>query len=335
MKKIILLAGLLAFNNAFSQQDIHSSFWYKNSIQFNPATPFMGNGFVSVNTRMRMQWLTINGLGMRTNTASILAKINPRNSNGYFSTGINFFNDQTGNKTINTTSFAVPINYNLQFDRNTSLSIGLAPSLGIRSLSISGTWDQQWAGTSFNTELDSGEKRNLGSTTYFDLGAGFFYQKYFGEMNYFSGGVSVDHLLRPDYTTSLYSSDNMNTRYLIHGGVQISANRVMSYAPQIMASYQAGNYNAIGGVNFIYHIKERSRRLIYEEGIDFTLGAFYRYMDALILQSSYRNEGFEVGFSYDVNISGLTRYTKSFGAVELFLRMNLGSDSQSYSFRRF
>ena len=109
----------------------------------------------------------------------------------------------------------------------------------------------------------------------------------------------------------------------------------MSYSPQLIASYQGGNYNIVGGMNFIYHIKERSRRLIYEDGIDFSLGVFYRYMDALIVQAAYRNEGFEVGLSYDANLSGLTRATKSFGAVELFLRFNLGEDASIYSFRRF
>lgn len=335
MRKIVLLSSLLLSQTLFAQQDIHSSFWYKNTVQFNPATPYMGKGFVSLNTRMRMQWLTINGLGMRTNTASVLTKISPQGANGYFTTGVNFYNDQTGNKTINTTSFSIPLNYNMQMDRSTSFSIGFAPTLGSRFVDLSGTWDQQWSGTSFNESLDPGENRTQGSSMYFDIGSGMFYQKYFGEFNYFTLGASVDHLMRPDYVSNLYSTDNMNVRYMLHGGFQISANRVFSYSPQFMASFQAGNYNVIGGVNFIYHLKERSRRLIYEDGIDFTLGTFYRYMDALVLQSTYRNEGFEVGLSYDINISGLTRYTKTVGAVELFLRMNLGSDAQSYSFRRF
>lgn len=337
MKKYILIVVFLATliqTNLLAQQDIHSSYWDKSPTLFNPAAPILGYGKFSVFTGMRMQWLNVGSQAMRTNTALFQAKIGEGMDDGFFTIGTHFNNDQTGNGSIKTTGIAIPISYTVKLDRYRLLSLGVSPGMMNRTRNGNGTWGNQWVGTAFDQTLNSYENFAATSNFRFDLSAGLFYQQELQNRNRFYVGASVDHLI--PYTNELLvdSKDELNYKYLLQSNLLLnSKNRFFSYQPGFYGSWQGGNYNFIGGVDIIYHAKERSRSLNFVEGIDFNFGIFYRYMDAIIGRFSYRNKGFEAGLSYDMTLSRFTRADKSVGAVELFLKFNFTKNNHSYDFR--
>ena len=51
------------------------------------------------------------------------------------------------------------------------------------------------------------------------------------------------------------------------------------------------------------------------------IGAYYRNQDALIVNLLIEKGKYAVGFSYDINASGLARASKSRGGFEITLRM--------------
>lgn len=332
----VLIFGLLLTLKSLGQQDDHASYWYKSPTLVNTGAPIIGYGKFSAFTAMRMQWFAVNGSPMRTNTFSFLAKIGEQIRDGYFTAGVNFHNDQTGNGSILTNSVSVPVNYTIRMRNDRFLSLGLSPGVMMRVISNRGTWGNQWTGTSFDQGIANGEGFTQMKSTFFDMNTGLFYQQFSGSGNLFLLGASVNHVIQPKYTPgSTFRTDEVKKQY----GLQMSylahgKTRLFSYRPAMMASYQGGNYNILGGVEIIYHAKERSRSLIYEEGIDFNFGVFYRYLDALIGQFSYRNGGFEAGLSYDMTLSRLTRATKSVGALEVFLRFNFAKNNHSFDFRK-
>lgn len=335
-KNFVLIFGILFSLKSLAQQDDHASYWYKSPTLVNTGAPIVGFGKFSAFTAMRMQWFTLNGSPMRSNTVSFLAKIGEQMRDGYFTTGINAHNDQTGNGSIQTTNLYVPINYTLRMKYDRFLSLGIAPGLMMRNVSNRGTWGNQWTGTNFDEAIANGEGFSQMKSMFFDMNTGIFYQQYSRQGNLLLLGASVNHVIQPKYTPSnTFRTDEVKQQfgiqmnYLMHGRT-----RLFSYRPGFYASYQAGNYNVLGGLEIIYHAKERSRSLIYEEGVDFNFGVYYRYLDALITQFSYRNAGFEVGLSYDMTLSRLTRATKSLGAVELFLRYNFAKNNHSFDFRK-
>jgi type IX secretion system PorP/SprF family membrane protein len=300
----------------------------------NAAAPVMGNGSMSFYSGMRMQWFTIDDASMRTNTAMFLAKLGEGSSNGFLSMGFNFYNDVTGDNAIKTNSFGIPVNFTLQVDRSLQVSIGISPKLTYRTIANSGTWDAQWNGKSFDDGISSGESLIISNGSYFDMQTGIFVKKVFSQKSRLMVGASLDHVAKPNSTSIGSFSDQLNRRYLLHSGLLIHGkSRLYSYQPSLYASFQGGHYNVLGGFECIYHAKEASRSLIFENGIDVSMAFMYRYMDALIFQLAYRTAGLEIGAGYEVNASKLTRATKSFGAGELFIRMNIGNNSHIYDFR--
>jgi hypothetical protein len=64
----------------------------------------------------------------------------------------------------------------------------------------------------------------------------------------------------------------------------------------------------------------------YENSVYF--GAFYRAKDAIIPYVGYGTTKFQLGFSYDINISTLNTATLSRGGFEVSFQMNMSQDEE-------
>ena len=83
-------------------------------------------------------------------------------------------------------------------------------------------------------------------------------------------------------------------------------------------SHQNDNTEILAGGEFIYDL---SMTMFDNEYI--ATGLFFRTFDALVLTLRYRRSALDVGLSYDVNISSLSKVSHTYGALELWASYEL------------
>ncbi|HIP36393.1 MAG TPA: type IX secretion system membrane protein PorP/SprF [Crocinitomix sp.] len=322
MKKVILSVGVLlgCVINISAQQDKHFSMFYASKSQINPASAGFFEGDFQLFTNFRNQWTKVSDNPFRTFSGAFDTRIEA--GNGFLGTGINFYNDVSGDTKYTVTQVIVPINYAIKLNRTSHLSFGLAPSFYQRSLKTTNvTWDSQWTGVDFNTGLNSGEaipSQNL-SVGKFDLGAGIYYQGDLSKYSWIAFGVSASHLTKQKI--NYFDIDNGLYRLLSFQayGSFSQNNSNFTLKPSAIASWQGPNAYYVIGSGFDFMLKGNSLHTGYFQRTSIEFGTYFRVKDALILNAIFHSTGFSVGASFDLNVSTLNVATGGFGAMEFYL----------------
>lgn len=305
--------------------------WNENAALLNPAATGVMDEDLRFLSNFRMQWMSINGDPMRTNTFLFDAKILKNKTNGsHMGIGVNFTNDQTGDVRLTSNVVGIPIAYSIAMDKRSFLTIALSPGFYSQSIGNGNqTWDNQWTGSEFDQSINSGEVYQI-TTSAFDLGAGIqYYNKFDGNAN-FKIGLGVNHVTAPKLTYT-----NLNTNLFRNINITVSGNkfipeRKFGISPQLLVSIWGPNSNVVVGSYFDYELFESSKRTDYVQRSFISVGGFYRFKDALIASISYKYNAFKVGFSYDLNLSTLTPATRSMGGIEFFLKFSMMADRSNY-----
>ena len=325
MKKILFFSSLfLSVVAVNAQQDIHSSNWYFSNALVNPAAVSTDGANYSAFTNFRMQYFTVGGAPMRTNSLSAEMKI-PDQSGGEnnFGLGLNFYNHQTGDARFMTTSFAIPVSYTIQLDYQNKLSVGLSPGFYTQGFNPSAqTWESQWNGSVFNPDAPTGENLNR-SYAALDIGTGLFYQIERDNRSKFYAGFSAKHLTRPKVDFS-FGGDKLYPLFTFHGGAEfISKKKYFKLRPQVIYHSNGPNSSLVFGTSAETLLYEGARVTTLVKTKSLQYGFYYRWNDAIIATFGINIEGFQAGLSFDANVSSLNNATNSIGAIELYLKYSM------------
>ncbi|MEX1001187.1 MAG: PorP/SprF family type IX secretion system membrane protein [Crocinitomicaceae bacterium] len=325
MKKIFYLFAICAITSvASAQQDKHFSMFFANPVQINPAIAGHGLGTVQLFTNFRTQWFTLTSQPFRSISASMDAKLFDRGlSNGFIGAGINFLNDVSGDAKYSLNIISVPLNYSLELNDHSYLSLGLQPGVYAQRLTESTLYfENQWTGVGFDQGMTSGETLGDYNLSKFDLSAGLFYKNTVNENLDFQVGLSGFHLTGQQVGFTQLS-EKLYRNFMVYSQVNIwTEGSNISFHPALFGLFQGPNYELTFGNNFEYEMKPASQHTGYFDGMSLSLGLYYRTNDALITNLIYKAGALAVGVSYDFNLSGLTVATNSVGAVEVFLKFN-------------
>lgn len=322
MKKTFLSIGIIlgCVSLINAQQDKHFSMFYASKVQSNPAAAGFFEGDYQLFTNYRNQWSAISDNPYNTISASFDTRFDV--GNGFIGTGINFYNDVSGDARYTVNQITVPINYAIEINRDNRLSIGLAPSFYQRSIkSNSVSWDNQWTGVDFNTSINNGEvfpQENL-SVGKFDLNAGIFWQGNFSKYSWLGIGVSAQHLTKQK--VNYFFEDNGLYRKLVVSayGNFSQNNSNFTLRPNAMAFFQGPNRAFIIGSGFDFMIKGNSVHTGYNRRTSIEFGVYARVKDAFIINTLFHMSGFSFGASVDLNTSSLNKATGGFGAMEFLI----------------
>ncbi len=322
MRKIIYSALLLLISlNLSAQQEKHFSMFYASPSLLNAgANATMGEDF-RLFTNFRMQWLSAVDKPFRTNAFSAETKLFKNTStNGYIGTGLHFFNDVTGDYRIATTSFAVPINYVIQIGRFDKFSIGVLPGYFQQSPSGVEKWDSQWNGLAFDPAVNSGEG-TIKTVNTFDIGSGLYYSRINPNTNgVFKVGFAANHLTSQAVNFKSLTS-NLYRQYVGHLDWNCRFyNSNVGFSPMAYAFFQGPNKNIVAGVSLDYLLQQPSRRTDFVQEKSISFGLYHRWKDAIIASVNFKYSGYEVGLSYDANISNARVATNTVGAFEIFFK---------------
>ncbi len=316
MKKYTILLAILASSFAAIGQDIHFSQFNSSPLLLNPALAGVNAGNYRFVANYKTQWT---GLApYNTISASYDMNMFKHSKKANFGgLGIFFFNDKAGDSELRTTQVNLNLSYTVVLTRSGSQSLtsGIMGGVGHRSINYANlTFDSQFNGV-FDPQLSTNENFATDKVLFGDLGAGFLwnYVRKDGKLNFYAGG-SVAHLNMPNLSFLDARDEKLYIKYTVHGGGYIGVSKQIFILPSFMYLNQ-GPHNQF---NFGGLVKIR-KSIIPSDNTSFYIGGWYRLKDALILNARVDVGHFNIGFSYDINLSGLTPASNANGGPELSL----------------
>lgn len=320
----LCLLSTLVINKVFAQ-DIHFSQYFVAPQLINPAGFGVLNSF-EAGLQYKGQWNSFTD-GYTSFAAfankSFKTKAEVNSKKAYASAGLNVIYDKAGSNPLSHFKAEIPLNVTKQLTNAGFMTAGIY--LGYGQLSVKPedyTWGNQFDGSAYNSGLSSREAA-LGQTkSYVDAGAGLTFvslrkgAEATSVQNMF--GVSVSHLNRPD--VGLAGSSALGMRINVYEYYHFYfKNSPLSIVPSVLFQYQLKAYEVILGANL---------RRAFKDAVDpkktkyASIGLFYRLQDMLAVNAMMELNNFSIGVNYDFNVSKLQTSSKSFGGLEISLKLN-------------
>jgi type IX secretion system PorP/SprF family membrane protein len=333
---LILLGFALALNT--NAQDIHFSQFYFSPVAINPANTGNFDGSVRFTTSYKNQWQSI-----ANPYKSIFSSLDFVTSKQKLGIGISFFNDKAGKSEYALTLADFAISYNVKFNQEHHVIMGLQYGFGQRKIQSSDLkWDNQYNGNVYDAALPTGETNTATSQdySYMDFSAGTVWNYAVKATGFKSStGVAVFHLNQPK--EAFYIADKLDMKLIVHHSSRIRINAAPVYLePQVLIAYQGPHYeiNAGGLVRYAIALKSSSfsnfnrvasgrktrGQSSKKSSIDIFGGGQFRYRDAFIAVLGFElSESLLLSYSYDINVSKLRVASNSKGGSEIALGYKL------------
>jgi type IX secretion system PorP/SprF family membrane protein len=320
---LLLFIGTIMPGSTLRAQDPGFSQFYASPLTLNPALTGKFNGVLRVAGNYRNQWPTISNAFI-TSTVSLDAPIMQGKlpDNDTWGIGLMAMTDRTANSilTSNYISFSTAYHKSLDEDGLHQLGVGFQGTYANKSLDgtrltfedglqLDGTWIRS------PSEPINSEFINV---HYFDMNLGVLYNASTNGNNNYYVGASAYHLNRPKESFLGVDSINVPTRITLHTGGYFPITGTTS------TIYVSGLYNRQAGAQeFVMGgAWEVSASQDESYPVNFYAGAWARFTnvtDALIPYVGLDYGDFNLGVTYDVNISALKTASQSQGGIEISL----------------
>lgn len=316
VKKIVVI--LFFFSLASKAQDIHFTQWMFSPLNLNPGETGRFDGDYRIVGNFRSQWGAIMNKQFKT-----LGLSYDRVFSFYgqeLSAGIQFANDQSSIGKLTQNKLMFSGGYNKLFKGN-FLSFGtqfgmLHKGIDPNRYSYPAQWDDNSG--EFSNQVGIGNMENFINTNEYllDINFGFGWARQLTENLFPELGVAFFHLNQPE-ESFLNGTDNLNIRQVYNLKLNYKLGDKYVFSPNLFYSYQNKAQDMVIGA--LAKMKLGPNKAKIDEvfgGLNFRDG-FNRNYDATNLIVGARREEWQVGISYDVNISNLSSVTHYRGAFEL------------------
>ncbi len=317
----LLVALCLCSTQSLVAQDIHLSQFYETPILRNPALIGLFNGDYRVQAVYRNQWNSVT-IPYQTGTLSAELKFPVGNSEDFVTAGIQFTYDRAGTARLQSVQALPAVNYHksLSQDKNMFLSVGFTGGIVQRQFDASKlTFNNQYNGGQFDPTAATGEEGRLAlrGYSYLDAGAGISFNSTLGvdeQVTYYIG-AAMFHFNRPKLSFFKDASIAMDPKFTVNAGITFPLQERLKFIAQYNEIHMGAYSEYLGGALLGYSL--------YDDGMEstraFYFGAYMRYKDAIIPSFRLDMEKYEVGITYDANISKLKTASNTFGGFELSL----------------
>lgn len=315
--RLFLIAVICCFSlTSVVAQDIHFSQFYASPLSLNPAETGLFDGNWRFTNNYRTQWSAI-GVPYRTISAGFDKPFKLRKESK-LGLGVFFVNDQSGASNLLVNKLFLNGNYIISINKAHSIGIGAQIGYILKSFTLNGlSLPSQFNDNTgvFDPDLPNNITNLDESINYVDINLGVSYFGKIGKNNPY-GGVSLFHLNTPK-ESFLNTEDKLPMRIVFNAGIIMPITEKINLRPSILTMYhkKAGDW-VIGTLGYYIMPKQKHISNIFA-------GIHTRYslnnMDAIILTGGLGFYGFDIGISYDINISKLQIATKNKGAVEISL----------------
>ena len=317
-RKLLLALGICSVQ-PLAAQDIHLSQFYETPILRNPALIGIFNGDYRVQAVYRNQWNSVT-IPYQTGALSAELKFPVGKGDDFLTTGIQFTYDRAGTARLQSLQVLPAVNYHksLSQTRNMFLSLGFTGGIVQRQFDATKlTFNNQYMNGRYDPTVASGEEGHLAlrGYTYVDMGVGLSFNSTIGEdINYFVG-AALYHFNRPRVSFYKDNSITMDRKITFNAGITIPVDERVKIIGQYNQLHMGSYTEYIGGALVGYSLRDQgleSTRAVYA-------GVLMRWKDAIIPSFRLDLDTYEIGMSYDANISKLKTASQSFGGFELSL----------------
>lgn len=329
IKYYVLTILLIEFLASVQAQDVHFSQRLAANRERNAAFTNQFTGSWQAMSVYRQQWQSI-GTPFTTGAILIAKQFDSKLSALNFFTGFSYINDQSGDGKLNLNQFGLNLGASYTFGKNkVSLAFSNAfilKSFNQRGLSFPSQFDRSTG--FFNETLDNRENFSGESTNYYDLGFGSLLERRINDNWNLVSGFSMQHI-----NQAKESFFDRNNKKNIGYGFQFSAEHQYSNLIALIPSFSF--YRTKGASETIFGSKVRfesssfgpiekiSPFVLFRTGVD-------RLTDALIIGTNASINRFELGISYDFNVSELELASNYQGGFELLLIYTMPEEKQNY-----
>lgn len=326
--KISGIIILLQFHFVIKAQDFHFTQARYTPMYINPA--LTGADYSQqAGVVYKDQWRKITN-PYKTLYAGYDMRINEKKSwTGFFAAGISALTDKAGDAKMGLSQINATVAYHAILSSKITLGAAIQPGFAQRSVSFNDLkWGSQFDGKNFNNAKASGENNFSGNINYFDINAGVVFSYKRGEKRItannnlnISTGIAIYHIAQPKYSYYSTSGEKLLRKYSTFAQGLIGINNTkQTLMPAIYYTLQGKQQELLFGSYFCYKIRDKSSRIDEIRGQAVSVGIFHRNKDAVALKLLYQMANYEIGLSYDFNISPLNKVSGYNGGVELMIR---------------
>jgi len=322
-KRLYYIIGMVILSSAVFAQDPSYSQFFASPLTLNPALTGKFNGDLRVAGNYRNQWPTVNKAYITSGVSVDLPILQSSLREGdRWGIGVIAMTDKTANGILNSNYFGLSTAYHKTIDQDGLHTIGVGfqgvyagrtldgPRLHfVDGLQLDGTWLPS-ASEPINLQVVT--------TSYFDLNAGILYNGSLNGSNAVYFGVAMYNINQPK--ASFFGTDDITvpTRLTVHGGGYFpSPNTGKTWYVSALYNRQAtGSEFVFGGALELSASTEENKI------VNVYIGAWTRLNnvgDAIIPYVGMDYGSFNLGMSYDVNVSGFKVASQSQGGIEISL----------------
>ena len=321
-------------------QDPHFSQFYNAPLQMNPAYIGVFEGSWRAGVNYRSQWASVlEDNPYRTAAANYDAKIQVSRDDNM---GLSFdvLDDQAGPAKFNQFKAHIGASYQKKVNgggrssryrrsRNDQYIVaGFQLGAGQFRVNTNSLWfSSQYDPKRTSIDLNAPSGESFGEATsniYADLNAGLLWYALFDENKSVYVGGSVNHANAPRirFSTSTTEPDILRWRFVGQIGAELPFTEQLSILPAFVIQNQGVSQQMMMGANLRYNARDW-HEVALRTGLWTRLANHKeqgKYMDALIVTSILEMEKFNIGLSYDINVSNLKTATNYRGAFEISLQ---------------
>jgi len=315
MKRLIVyLLVLSGIAGELFAQDVHFSQFYNSPLTLNPATAGIIKGDFRVVNLYREQWKSVANPYQTYLISCDGPLYKEKMENGSLGFGISFYNDRAGDIGFNSNQINVTFSANRTINEKSNLSLGLQAGLARRSIDVSRLRSvNQFDGQEFHSNWATGETTAPENYSYADFAAGLLWNLAPTEKDQVHIGVAMFHFNSP--AQSYYGLDiKSDQRLVIHGGGELGINKAISFNPDFLFQNQGETFEIISGGLLRFASESKNKKII---GKAISIGGAYRFDDAIIALAVVEIAKWKIGFSYDINTSGLSGVSNGNGGMEI------------------
>lgn len=322
---IIILLGYTA-----KSQDIHFSQYIETPTSLNPALYGL-NYDNRVIANYRNQWGYVATKAYQTMGVSYDGGTGKKLKGMRIGYGLNLYKDFAGDAKLSSLLPSAGISVGGKINRRVKMAGGGQFGLNYRTIDATNLrWGAQYQNYEYNSSVPSGETPARSSVLSTDVGAGVHLsyaqsEKYISSKDgsKFDIGASVYHFSIPK-SSFITSTEKLQTRFIIYANGEFFIPKTkIALDPSLIYMRQGKNNEFITGLMFKYVIVDESKFTSIKKPSAISIGASYRYKDAIIPAFLYQYDKYALGFAYDINVSQLTPASKLKGGLEIMLRFNV------------
>ncbi len=332
VKKIFLVCIVLqgCLTGSLFAQDMHFSQYNEMPVYVNPALCAVSYDLRAI-INYKSQWKSVavpyKSFGASAEFAMKHKKLNRKS---YWTSGFNAYNDISGDGNFSSLHFGLILGTVLKSGQFGKFSMALTGAFNQRSVTPHKlTWDSQYNGYKYDPYL-LGEVVPNNRFLYGDFGAGFNYhyaksERYISaaDGHRFDIGLSAFHVNVPFYSFYDNTGEQLHIKFVQHGTFVFALPSLQSnIIPSYMVAMQGSQMEILGSLMFRYVLADPSVHSGTIKPVALSLGAAYRFRDAFSPQVLFEYDKYAMGVSYDLNLSGLTPFSKTLGSLEVCLRYN-------------